>query len=111
MEKIKKIPYIRYLGEIKMEEVTTDPETLEHLLYSLTDHEVDVTKEYLDNIYQIGHINKHKKDNKSMEAKQRYESLEAWQKETLMYYMKKYDIIDAYQMYGYHFDYLEALHG
>jgi len=111
MEKIKEIPFIRYLGEIKMEEVTTNPETLKHLIHSLSDNEINVTKEYLENIYQIGHINKHKKDNKSMDAKQRYESLEEWQKETLMYYMKKYDIIGAYQMYGYHFDYLEAVNG
>ena len=63
-------------------------------------------KEYLNEIYKIGQINKHKQDSKNLTPKERFESLKDWQKETLIYYLKKYDIIEEYQKYGYYFDYL-----
>lgn len=106
IKQIKNIPFINYLGEIKMEEVTTKPEVLKDLILKLTNHEIEVSKEYLNEIYKIGQINKHKQDSKNLTPKERFESLKDWQKETLIYYLKKYDIIEEYQKYGYYFDYL-----
>ncbi len=109
MNEIKNIPFINYLSEVKMEEVTARPEILKDLILKLTNDEVEVTKEYLDDIYKIGQINKHKEDNKKLTAKERFESLTDWQKETLLYYLNKYKIIKAYEDFGYTFNYLRDL--
>ena len=106
MEKIKEIPFVHYLGEVKMEDATSRPEVLKELILKITEGEVEVDEAYLDAIYSIGKINKHKQDNKKMSAEERFESLADWQKETLMYYLEKYKIIDAYQAFGYDLSFL-----
>lgn len=107
MYEIQNIPFINYLGEVKMEEVTTRPGILRNLVLKLTNNEIEVNEEYLDDIYKIGQINKHKQDNKKLTSKERFESLKDWQKETLRYYLNKYEIIKPYQEFGYDLSFIE----
>jgi hypothetical protein len=107
MDKIENIPFIKYLGEVKMEDVTSKPEILKGLVLKLTNNEIEVSKEYLNEIYKIGQINKHKQDNKKITSQERYESLKDWQQETLLYYLNKYNIIEAYKSFGYDLSFLK----
>ncbi|WP_150464657.1 hypothetical protein [Francisella sp. XLW-1] len=106
MKSIQNIPFINYMGEVKMEDVTSKPEILKALILKLTNNEVDVTDEYLNNLYKIGEINKHKQDDKKLTPKERFESLKDWQKETLLYYLNKYNIIKPYEDFGYNLSFL-----
>ncbi|WP_018249182.1 hypothetical protein [Orenia marismortui] len=104
---IYKIPFINYMGEVKMEEITQNPKVLTQLIERVTDNKVKVTQEYLDNVYRVGKINKHKMDNKEFDPRERFESLERWKKETLIYYLKKFNIIQSYEKLGYNLSFVK----
>jgi len=106
MLELSKIPFINYLGEVKMEELTSERKAFVNLIKKITDDSIDITEEYLDEVYNIGKINKHKNDNIKLSSQERFESFTDWQKEVFLFYMNKYEVIDAYEVFGYNLSYL-----
>lgn len=107
LDSINDVEFVNYLGEVKMEEVTKEPDVLKELILRLSDNEIILTDEYLREIFEIGKINKHKTDIKSLSTLEKYIQMTEWQKEVLNFYLDKYKIIEPYKSFGYNFDFLE----
>ena len=106
LEKLHDLSFIDYLGEVRMEDITANPKALSALIMKISSQQVEIKDSYLESIFQIGHINKHRKDNIKITPEERYNSLADWQKEVINFYLKKYSIVDEYKKFSYNFDYL-----
>ena len=92
---------IVYCGEVKKEDITTNPAYLSNLLSNLTNSKLDISPEYLEEVYNLGAINHHKEDTSKIEGLARYETFTDWQKETFLFFMDKYSLTEPYKSYGY----------
>ncbi len=105
LEEVKNIPYINFCGNIKMEDVTQNPDILKQLI-KLANPQVDVSDTYIEKVYSLGPINKHSKNNQQQSSQELFNSLSQWQQEITRFYINKYDIANSYQLLGYDLSFL-----
>lgn len=104
---IDSIPNLNYKGVVLMEEVTQDPDAMKRLVNNITGRSDAATSDFLDNVYALGKINERDKSiEKKLPVEERYKKLESWQKDILNFYLDKYDILSAYEKYGYDLSFL-----
>lgn len=105
LEKIEDIENLTNLGILRMEDVTTSRESLKELFDRLFLGSITCERQYLDHVYGIGEINKHKTENRKS-GQALYDTLAPWQREILCFYMNKYNLKKPYAKYGYSLEYL-----
>jgi len=108
LDKTVRLPDVRFMGHIKMENVTRTPEVLARAIEALSDQTLLAEEPYLNAVYDAGVVNEHKKDGNKFDAASRYLQFAPWQKEAFGYFFSKYDLEPAYREMGYNFDFLTA---
>lgn len=107
LKSIDEIPNLNYKGVILIEEVTQEPEVMRLLVNDITDRSNAATDDFLGNVYALGIINERDRSiEKKLPVGDRYIKLANWQKEILDFYLDKYDILSAYEKYGYDLSFL-----
>jgi hypothetical protein len=101
-------PKFDYHGIIKMEEITTNPNLLDELVSSISKKTITSDDKYLSKVNSLRKINKHDADRISSKAEDLFNQFMPWQQEILIHYLQRYEIIKAYEEYGYDFDFLEG---
>lgn len=94
-----------FVKTVKMEEITQEPKCLEELIESLTGCTGLVSKNYLCEVFDQGKINIHNQDAPSG-VPNRWRQLEDWQRDAFKLFLQKYSLQDAYEAYGYCFEFL-----
>ncbi len=104
---VKNINAYNYLGAIKMEEVTNNPDVLSGIIAKLTNGRLSVDEIYLRKVFRTGVVNEHKSDKNKTDASARYQHFNEWQKEVFKYFFEKYQLKNAYESYGYDFSFID----
>ena len=74
---------------------------------NITGRSNTATDDFLGNVYALGKINERDRSiEKKLPVEERYLKLANWQKEVLNFYLDKYDILSAYEKYGYDLSFL-----
>lgn len=107
INEIKTYEKIDYLGIIKMEKITSNKNYFQSILLQLTNNQLIIQDSYLKKVFNTGKVNVHRHDKVKLNPKERYNSLENWQKEVLNFYLDKYQIVKEYHSYGYDFSFLK----
>jgi hypothetical protein len=94
-----------YQGTVRMEEITQSPTRFSKLIEQITNKNDLVSKEYINNIYNIGRVNIHNKE-ASLGIIQRWNDLKKWQKETFVLFFRRFNIQSSYESMGYNFDFI-----
>ncbi len=100
------IPWVRWVGEVRMEDVTRDPAALSDLLGRLTNGQLVSDPAWLDAVYRVGEVNRHRTTAERLTPAARFAALEDWQREVLVHYLDLYEIPEAYAAKGYDFSFL-----
>lgn len=106
LDQVTDIGCFNFLGHVKMEDVTRDPEELRRVVSCLSGQMVEADTSYLEQVYRTGVINEHKRDTNKFDPGARFNQFSAWQRETFMYFFEKYRLQSAYEQMGYQFDFL-----
>lgn len=98
---------IRFLGHVKMEEITSRDFDFRKLFTTLGFSDLEVTPEYLAAVYGSGKLNRHKKERKDLTVRDLYHSFSPWQKEVFLHFFNKYNLKDPYTKMGYDLSFLD----
>jgi hypothetical protein len=104
---LKAMPNVEFLGVCQLEKLTADKEYFSELIEQLVPG-LTVSEDFLNKSLGTGPINRHYKKG-PVSALERFESLLAWQKETINYFWKLNDLQDYYCSLGYKFEYLHTI--
>ena len=102
---LEKIRHIEFIDTIKMEDITTNPESMITLLNNI-DLNLTITEQFLKGVYLLDQINTHNKSN-NKSPKEIFAELEPWQREILCFYLNKHNIKPAYESFGYDLCFIE----
>ncbi len=91
---------------IVMERITTEREYFAKILQELSAGRIEPSSEYLDEVYKLGQLNRHK-SGKKITPQQQYESWLPWQQEVFYYFFIAADLKAAYQKHGYDFSFIK----
>jgi len=104
-EKIKPFDKIKFLGSVKMEEVTSNTNCFKNLLEKISNN-LPIDNDFISGSLNSGKINKHRKDNKNLSPEERYNGFSSWQKEVFEYFLKKFSLHGYYVKNGYNLDFI-----
>lgn len=99
---------VKGVVNFKMEDLTTTPDLLKRLIKLISSDQITVNEEYLDDVYNLGKINIHKKGKKIYTCQEQFELWSDWQKEAFVYFFKESKIENSYKKIGYDFSFLSA---
>ena len=94
-----------YLGIVRMEDVTSNPDILADLIKRITGARNAVSDAYLEKVYKLNKINVHNKQ-AGEGLENRWMKLEEWQKETLSMFIKQFELKQEYESFGYDFSFM-----
>lgn len=101
MEAVCELPNIDYRGHVQMEKVTRDPAILKEVICKLCGPELSVTPGYLQNAFNAGQINRHRRDNHQLSPEERWSTFNNWQRETFLHFMDYFNIGEPHEAMGY----------
>jgi hypothetical protein len=90
---------------IQMEMLTSDRDYYKEMVSTLVQNKIELTDQYLDQVFQIGTVNQHKR-NAIKHASEYYSEWQPWQKECFRYCLNKSGILSHYINFGYDFSFL-----
>lgn len=105
---VEAMPWVDWVGEVKMEEVTRDRQVLAGLVDRLSGGRLAAPAHWLDQVFAVGEVNRHRIAGARLSPADRYASLAPWQREVLHHYLDLYEIVPAYTAKGYDFSFLGA---
>lgn len=92
----------QYLGMVRMEDITRDPNALASLVTRLTGQPELADESYLQQVFRQGRINTHNPE-AADSTHQRWTDLNDWQREAFLAFLQHFDLRSAYEKLGYSF--------
>lgn len=102
-EKISDYSYLHFQGVVQMENITSKRDAFAGMATNLG---LEVTHEYLNNVFSTGVVNPHKKDKKKLTPQERYNEFLPWQKEVFNHFFAMHNLRDSYSGFGYELDFV-----
>lgn len=96
-----------FLGTIRCEDITTDPEVLKFWVEQLSAKSVRADQDYLEACYRTGHVNRHNRDSTAKTSREKFETWRPWQKDAFTRIFARLAIRSHYEDQGYDFDMLD----
>lgn len=97
----KKLKNLKYLGTLKLEEISKRKSTFIKLIHDLTGEQLTEDSRYINTVFELGKINKHIKEKENHKPSEKYANFSDWQKEVFHFFLTKYKIKDYYSRLGY----------
>lgn len=102
---LKALRHIAPIPNIMMEKMTSERDYFKQHLAELTQNTLDISEDYLDEVFQIGRINQHRKKAK-LTAEQQFNEWAPWQREGFAIFAAQSGIIQEYSAIGYDFSFI-----
>ncbi len=100
--------FFDFKGHRRIEDLFEVGEDFRNLIGAVSD-QVQVNESYLAECRDIGVINAHARGEQPASLEERFSMLEGWQKDTLIYYLERYELVEFYESLGYSLDFLGSL--
>ena len=98
------------LRHLPMERITAERELYREVLEGLTARQLDISEAYLDEVFGIGHVNRHRQSDPEAdrnEPDRQYAAWPEWKREAFVKFLTKYQVRAAYEPLGYSFSFCD----
>ena len=104
-KQLSKYAFIDYVGTFQMEKITSDKGFYHDFCLKLG-LENSVNQAYINQVFNLGIINKHKHDNQKLAGEERFKKFSSWQKEVFLHFFDLHGLKSGYESFGYDFNFL-----
>ena len=95
-----------YLGEFRMEALTSDREAFARLIKGISEDTLDSDGDYLDRVFESDRLNAHSNRRNVSKPGHVWDQWAPWQRKAFQHYFEKYGIRSFYGRLGYDFSFM-----